>query len=387
MSRNLQLVSVLFLSVFVFVEVAQAGLIRSGGRSELSRVYEQTLYYVNDQYNNAAGIDIDAIDRQFAGEQFFSTRSPFFKIDRVAHTQAYINGDNNPLSAFPSGEGCTRGYQEDIVRDSRERFDELDGIGPSERTAFEQSEYLSLGEFIAEVEVNDPCKWQFNQGEQISLEGMFGTVFTNLTFGLTDYTGEIDYSVDWKIDGESYGGEIGLVDGQRFAPVSLNKFIDLEPGEHTVNVTVALSSLLGKFYYTNPGPSDGSETPVSFDFNCADNPEYIPYDDFKASFFLNNPGASEDDALDAYNINPNIVKDTVCGYTGVLQDSNVGRNEQVNVGAPTFFRSFSETLIIVAVDNDDLAAVNSPATSGIFLTGLAALGIRRRVAKKNKSES
>lgn len=382
MSRILQLVSVLFLSVFVFVEAAQAGLIRGGGRAELSRVYEQTLYYVNDQYNNAAGIDIDAIDLQFAGEQFFSTRPRSFKIDRVASTQAYINGDNNPLSAFPNGEGCTRGYQEDVVRDSEERFDELDGIGSSERTAFEENEYLRLGEFIAEVGVNDPCKWQFNQGEQISLEGVFGSVFTNLTFGLTDYTSEIDYSVDWKIDGQSYGGEIGLVDGQRFAPVSLNKFIDLEPGEYTVDVTVALSSLLGKFYYTNPGPSDGSEVPVSFDLNCADNPEYIPYDDFEASFFLNNPGATEDDVFDAYLSNPNIVEDTVCGYTGVLQDSNVGRSEQINVGAPTFFSSFSETLIIVAVDNDDPAAVSAPTTFGILLTGLAALGIRRRVAKK-----
>lgn len=373
MSRILQLVTLMFLSMFVFVEVAQAGLIRNGGRGELSRVYKQTVYYVNDQFNNAGGIDDTLLDPPaFFGGGFTSQLAP-------QSAQAFINGDNNPISAFPGGEGCTRGYEQQIVDDARERIDFLEGVG-SNRTQFEEEELAEQLAFIALVEVNDPCKWQFEQGEAISVEGLFQFVFTGFL------ANEVDYAVNWEIDGVSHAGEIGLVDGQSFAGVTLNKLINLAPGEYDISASVRVTSDKGKFYYTTPESTNGEVTAVSFEANvCAANPNYISPEAFEATFRNANPAATDDNVSDAINdiyyADRNISDDTQCGYNSVVQDSFRGTlNPTVfNFNQLETFNTFKETLIITARGNNDpVVEASAPASIGTFLTGIFVLGLMRR---------
>lgn len=378
MSRILQLVSVLFLSVFVFVEIAQAGLIRNGGRPELSRVYEQTVYYVNDQFNNAGGIDENLVAPTAFGGSFMAQLT-------AKSAQAFINGDNNPISAFPGGEGCTRGYQQQTVTNALERIDFLEGIG-SNRNQFEEEELATQLAFIALVEVNDPCKWQFEQDEVISVEGLFQFVFTGFL------ANEVDYVVNWKIDGVNYAGEIALVDGQRFAGITLNKLINLTPGEYDISATVSVSSDKGKFYYTTPESTNGEVREVRLDPGvCAANPNYISEDAFMAAFRNANPTATEDDVLDAvgdiYYADPNLFEDTQCGFNSVVQDFRSGTIDPnvLDYRQIQTFNTFNEKLIITANGNNDpVVQANAPASLGTFLGGILVLGFMRRLKFKNQ---
>ncbi len=378
MSRNLQLVTLMLLSMFVFVEVAQAELIRGGGRPSLSRVYEQTVYYVNDQFNNAGGIDENLVAPTAFGGSFMAQLT-------AKSAQAFINGDNNPISAFPSGEGCTRGYQQQTVTDARERIDLLEGIG-SNRDQFEEEELAEQLAFIASVEVNDPCKWQFEQGEAISVEGLFQFVFTGFL------ANEVDYAVNWKIDGVSYAGEIALVDGQSFAGITLNKLLNLTPGEYDISATVSVSSNKGRFYYTTPESTNGEVREVRLDPGvCAANPNYISEEAFKVTFRAANPNATEDDVNDAVNDiyygDPNLFEDTQCGFNSVVQDFRSGTIDPnvLDYRQIQTFNTFNERLIITAnANNDPVAQVSAPVSLGIFLGGVSVLGLMRRLKFKNQ---
>jgi hypothetical protein len=368
-----------FLSLFVFVEIAQAGLIRGGGRGELTRDYDQQLYYVNDRFTNAAGIDFRAIEDNYDGDdQFFAQRNRDTQLAWASST-AFINGDINPISAFPAGEGCTRGYDAGEVAADRERLRFLEDIGGDGRTDFDNDELAQLRASLAEVDVNDPCKWQFGEDEQISVEGLFQVVFAGVG------ADEVQYAVNWVIDGVSHGGELIAGDGNRFGALVLNKDIDLAPGEYPISVSVSISSMLGSFYYENPGPEDGSETPVELGERCVDNPDYIELSGFIEQYLIDNSSATEDDAYDAYDALPDSVKDDlVCGFTGILQDFFADSPNPELVNPPTAFWSFTETLIIVAGEGEEpVISANAPATLGVLITALAALGIRRK-AIKNK---
>ncbi|MDT0596418.1 hypothetical protein [Glaciecola petra] len=377
MSRSYQLAALLFLSMFVFVEIAEARLIRGGGRAELSRVYEQTIYYVDNQYNNAAGII----------EDFGNSQVRFRDSLRDLSAKAFINGDNNPISAFPGGEGCTRGYVAGEVQDARDRIGELEGIG-NNRTPSEEAELATLLAFIAEVELSEPCKWEFDYGEAIDVEGLFQLAFLNQNGSLAT---DVNYDVVWNINGEDHAGEIGLTDSQPSALLSLNKLIDLNPGVYDISVSVGLSSDKGRFYYETEEPSDGSADAVVIEPNpvCVDNPDFIDEQDYISNFEANNPGATQDDiddALDEYYNNPTISDSLVCGHNSVVQNVNAGTLDQdiFNYNQQTRYFSLTETLIILDANNTPPAPASAPYAFTAFLMGLVGLGIRRRMIIQSK---
>jgi hypothetical protein len=381
MSRVLSVFAILFLSLFVFVEVAQAGLIRNGGRTGLSRVYEQTVYYVNNDFNNAGGITEDIFE--FNSQSLFSALS-----NRSA--RGIINGDNNPISAFPGDEGCTRGYEQAEFNQLKDTISSLDGIDTDPSAdPVDLQRYNDAVARLAVINVNEPCKWQFTQGEMISVEGLFQMVFTGFK------ADEVDYLVDWEIDGVKYGGEIDLVDGQSFAAITLDKLIDLDPGEYNISVEVGISSEKGRFYYETPQSTDGSVTKVSLDPGvCAANPNFISEEQFRDNYLAANPSATPDDVndavIDTYNADLNISEPTQCGRNSIIQDTDAGTFDQnsFDISQVTSFISFTDTLIILDNGaNDPAVEVSAPVSLGSFLAGLVAIGIRRRIAIRKSNVS
>lgn len=384
MSRTIKLFAILFLSMFVFMEFAQAALIRSGGRASLSKVYEQKVYYIDNQYTNVAGITTE-------GYNNLSTFS----------SKAYINGDFNPISAFPNNEGCTRGYANQDYLDAqndRDTYGYVTSIPEADKGLYSEYDadldsYNRAIAFIQEVELNEPCIWQFEYGETISTEGLFQFVF--LKNGLLDT--DVNYDVSWAINGLDVGGSISLTNDS-YASLILNEDIDLAPGDYNISVSVLVSSDLGKFYYETEAPSDGSADAVEIGYSqvCVDNPNYVIdtayVDANKAAYTAANPTITDPWDIEQlimldYWANPNVSESVFCGHNSIVKDVYYGTDDY-NVyyyNQARRFTSFSETLrILPSQSNPPIVSAPAPASLGIFLMSIGMLGLRRRIQLKVK---
>jgi hypothetical protein len=336
MPRKIYIFTLLLLTQFLYVQIAEAGLVRSGGRGSLSRNFDQAFYYVDNQYLNEVGIMESA---------WIGASSNF--ISRA------VGGGGRGLGSVPRE--CIKGYVENdvLVKDEDIQFlqDDFDN------GTITQSE---LDDGIARLEAGiagEPCVWEFKQGEALSTFGFF-----NLYFGTPDVT----YDVNWKIEGtETFdlsgsvntAGSLDTPDG--IIPngsVTLNTSapVNLIPGDYLLYVSVSLSSTEGKFFWEN---GDGGNE-VEIARICKENPEWVLYS--------NNPALHND---------PNVIEPEmdICGYNSVeLFTTDV-------FDSPTFFSSEPERLRIVAANSNPITTpVNAPAPLGIFLLGLGTIMLRRR---------
>jgi hypothetical protein len=326
---------------FLCVEIAQARLLRTTGRGSLSRQFSETWYYVDNEFITPFG---DATFNPSFGSSSGNSKS--------------VGGGGPGVNAVPS-DPCVASYaQQDVdfaIQDVNDNIDFLNNSFTDDDAANDliQQEIDDLFDDLAQLESNfpfgnDPCVWEFEQGEDLFTFGSFGP------FGNED----IGYDVQWRIVGdgvsETLAGAIqsgpnpvdasvqpGWVTLNAPAPASL------VPGDYGLFVSVSLLAPLdfsgapeGRFFYESSDP----DRPISFREVCR-----IP----------------DDDGPD------------VCGFNSVDDFT-----DEIVATPTTFFSEFAEILRILPSDSppDEIPGqVPTPSTLTALLAGLLMLIRRRRV--------
>lgn len=332
MSVKLKLLTLPLLALFLFAQFAEATLIRSGGRGDLSLNYSEAFYYVDNQYLNEAGIVESAFDAGWFG-------SP--KADNSI--MRAIGGGGRGLGAVPND--CIKGYTQSDVDDLEQDIDYW-------QTELSEGR-ITEAQFDAEVAAlelavyGEPCVWEFAQGDALSMFGFFSLFFD---------TPAVTYDVNWLINGISIPGEINTAGDLLTADGTINKgwvtlntppLSILAPGDYLVSVSVSLSASMGKFFWTSSEPGNQ----VEFQEICItkENPDFDPEDNDSLEFI------------------------DVCGY------DSVSRSNDLVVNARTMFYSDQEILrILPATTGPDITPVNAPASIVLLLFGIVALVIRRQ---------
>jgi hypothetical protein len=356
MSLTIKIFTCLFLSLFLFVEIANAKLIRSGGRGSQSGNFSQDFFYVDNSNINAVGITTEAYADLFTNS--------------ISNS---VGGGGRGLGAVPSE--LIFGYTQDDQDAVDDQISDLqDQLNDGTIT---QDEFDEQAAALQATIDGVPGVWEFTEGEDLFTFGFFSLFFdtpdvmydvnwiiTNDTGGLWEFEGEINTAGDLDSpDGEITKGSVML---NSSAP------LDLAAGDYFINVSVSLSSLTGDFFWENRDPNNT----VTMEFpTCIDNPAHsvwlIDYDEWLDAFF-----EWEDNGM----VGPAPVEPVepdfeICGHTGVLDDF-----DETLVSAPTFFFSESELLRILPGSSDtDPTQVNAPASLGTILFGLWVFWIRKHM--------
>ncbi len=325
----------LFVATFLLAEVVQAGLLRTSGRGSLSREFSEVWYYVDNAFINEFG---DATFNYSFGAGPGNTKGVGGGAPGVnavpsdpciaSYTRADVDGEidfvNSEIDFLNASFGDDEAENDRIQAEIDDLFDRLDQL-----------------EFSAFPFGNDPCVWEFEEGEDLFTFGTFGP------FGNED----IGYDVQWSIlgDGVNETLEGAIQEGPnpldptvREGWVTLNAPApaSLVPGDYSLFVSVSLVAPEGRFFYT----SSERDFEVEVREICR-----FPDDEFA---------------------------EEVCGF------NSFDRFTDELVTARTSFSSdIGEILRIIPSStppDDDPAAVPAPSTFAAFLLGLLILVRGRR---------
>jgi hypothetical protein len=212
MSRLVQILALMFLLMFVFVEIAQAKLIRGGGRGSLTFQHETNYYFVENQ--NIVELS------SFTGmsQAAFDNRNTGFGV-----TTKTVGGGGSAISAVPTSgfsasDNCNNSY------DSGEA-----------------------------APVDDPCEWSITQGDDLTAFGSFSLFFDNPL---------IDHDIVWTISGNGVSKTIngrvnegpaintpdGVIGTGQVMLDALWSDLDLLPGIYDISVSAFISSSAGQFF-------------------------------------------------------------------------------------------------------------------------------------------
>jgi hypothetical protein len=367
-----------FLVLFIWVEVVEARLIRTSGRGTYQDQYSEAVYYVPNQYLNDMGIDskyMDAFHPEYVNV-------PGLLSDVNART-----GGFEGLDAVPNE--CTKG----VIESDRDELESeiwdvesliYDGMPDAERQSLE-AELAYLNTQFNELYTNDPCIWEFEQGEDLFAWGGFSFFFDST---------DVNYDVDWYVSNGSqswvFNGSINtstsLLDpndpsktiAQGSVLLNTSAPVDLVPGDYSVRVSVALSSDAGSFIYESDNHPSG---PYSLEEQCRENDEFNAY----ADAYNEANGTMTDAEFDVWLANNPEPPFEICGY-GAYKYVSSGYPYYYDsyelITAPTSFYSVSETLRILPTstqgDQIDAVNANAPASFGLFCLGIGGLFYRRR---------
>ncbi|MDX1536440.1 hypothetical protein [Arsukibacterium sp.] len=330
MSTKLKLLTLPLLVLFLFSQFAEAGLVRTGGRGDFSANFSQAFYYVDNQYLNEVGIIESAFD--------FDSPKAANSIVRA------VGGGGRGLGAVPND--CIKGYTQDDL-DNLDQ--EINFLYQDFDNGLITEDELNVGIAALEFAIyGEPCVWEFNQGDALSMFGFFSLYFN---------TPDVSYNVRWLIDDVSLPGDINTA-GDLVTPdgtinngwVTLNTppTMAFAPGDYMAYVSVSLSSSAGRFFWTSNQPGDE----IVFEQKCIEkpNPDFDP----------DNPDAGIDPFIE------------VCGYT------NVDRNDSEVNNPPLSFFSDGEMLRILPAIDGPVTPVNAPGSIALLVMGLFAMGLRRQ---------
>lgn len=392
MSRKLTLSALLFLALFLFVQIADAALLRSSGRGSRSLNFSQHFYFVENQYLNNVGIKANTSD------PLFSTPDPSLSYYKR------IGGGGRGVTAVPTAlnagdNSCVNGYTQDQVNDidndessAINAFNNAPNVGDLTNAEYDAG-IAKIQEGFAQqrqtLTVGTPCVWEFEQGEALSMFGFFGLYFGDAP---------IDYLVNWYVDGEEMTGDINKTGGTLATPdgpigagwITLPETVpafDLAPGDYNIHATVSLSSTQGRFFWENDDASDV----VKIQKQCIDNPAHQTYIEALEKY-NNYLFAVSDHALDPIKYpgpavpNPGLAEPDfeICGYNSIEQFNN----NEVSF-APLSFVSEPELLRILPVSSDtlpDSKPVSTPNPVSLLLLGLSSI-LLTRIVKKSKNKT
>nr|WP_136251100.1 hypothetical protein [Ningiella ruwaisensis] len=281
MTRLIYFSAVLFLSLFVFVEVATAKLIRGGGRGTISLQTEVPYYFVeNDRVlqieGSVNGRDFDTFTAM--SEAAFLDRNAGFGISTRT-----IGGGSSGISAMPSFSGkpgstkandCNGSYTPDDVREIEDEIEFLINTGGS-------ADNISAAEGrLSALRTGTPCEWQLTQGDDFTAFGTFSMFFDNPLINTTiewtisgngiekTLTGSINTDPDRVTEDGAIGvGEVVLD--------ALWEDLDLLPGIYDISVSAMISSDAGMFFREQINTSSESFIdPIDLQYLSGFNPEY-----------------------------------------------------------------------------------------------------------------
>jgi hypothetical protein len=228
MSRLVQISALMFLLMFFFVEMAQAKLIRGGGRGSLTYQHETNYYFVENQniveLSSVTGMTQAAFDNRNAG---------------FGVTTKTVGGGGSAISAVPTSgfsasDNCNNSY------DSGEA-----------------------------APVDDPCEWSITQGDDLTAFGSFSLFFDNPL---------IDHDIVWTISGNGVSKTIngrvnqgpaintpdGVIGTGQVMLDALWSDLDLLPGIYDISVSAMVSSNAGQFFReVNLLGSGSTATPIT----------------------------------------------------------------------------------------------------------------------------
>lgn len=325
-SPGMSVVALLSLLLF-YVDASEARLVRSSGRTSLSSNDGQIIYYAAPGTTNQFGLTQEAFDDLFS----LPSRVP---IDQ-----------NRGVAAVPGGTGgCIKPLLDSDVFSVNEEIQFLRGeqaqveVGSPAYNDFEdQIDALNLS--IA----NEPCTWEFEEGEPLELFGAFSMFFD---------VPAISYDVNWNIRGN----------GQTF----------VLPGE--VNTEGERISAGGDLFRQGAGVFLNSPAPAGLTVGLYDVFVTVALD-APGSFFLE----SLDNGIDWEEVcgpDPASTEgEEICGWN-TFEDGFFDPFDPQPVSAPSTFFSTLESLRIVP-GSDDPVAVSAPSTLLCSLLGLLFVSRRR----------
>jgi hypothetical protein len=213
MTRIVQVSALIFLSSFIFVQIAEARLIRGSGRTVISYQHETNYYFVE----NAELVD-------FANYTGMSEVAYSNKDSGFGTTTRTIGGGGQGISAVPTS-------------------------GPS--AAEDCNASYDFGDVAP---VAEPCIWSIEEGEDLTAFGSFSMFFDNPL---------IEHQIEWLISGN---GIVKTLDGSINAGLPINtpdgiigtgqvmlealwSDLDLLPGDYEISVNAIVSSSAGKFFH------------------------------------------------------------------------------------------------------------------------------------------
>ncbi|MGJ8679679.1 hypothetical protein [Paraglaciecola sp.] len=368
MSRKIKTLTLLILTQFLYIQIADAGLLRTTGRGSLSSNFDQAFHYVDNSYlrMNSLGITDDSFDS--------------FLFNRITKG---VGGGGRGLGAAPSS--CVNGYTQDQVDDfETDRDSQLYAL-PSDSNYDASAAQInnSIDQQIQAMTVGEPCAWEFDEGEDLFAFGFF-----SLFFGTPD----VAYDVNWLISGEgqtwSLPGSVNTVpdldtaDGiveEGWVTLNTSAPVDLFAGDYTISVNVALSSTNGSFFWENGDSNDTVELTRKCEFNPAWDAYYSvggEYEQWQTDYFAWEDAGSVGTAP----VQPTEPADEICGTASYNNDSGLRSN------APTLFYSETEILRILPINSvPDNQTVNTPASLGVLLFGLGFLMNRKRSHLKKET--
>lgn len=358
MPRIVSLLALLFLAMFVFVEVASAKLLRSTGRGVLSEQFSEDYFFVENK---------DIV--RFLDGSFGMSQSGF---DNRFSLSNSIGGGGRGISAVPTNgptaTNCNGSY------DDFELQDALNDLSSAE-SSDDQTDIDRATAALEQLENGDPCVYQFEQGEDLLAFGSFSMFFD---------TPSITTLIEWNIEGKdpitgsvNTGGDITTPDGTIAngnvvldAPAPAN----LAVGVYDLKVRAILSSDLGEFFMVRESEPQSSTQSITLQLTEEANPAYIVWQDAFEQWLQD----VYDPWLDNNRTGPEPVFGLtepdvfISGYQSVSESGFV-------TTAPRSFFSLTETLQIIAASTDpEINPVNAPLTSGLMLFAFIGLWIRKR---------
>lgn len=377
MLRTYKIGAIIVLSMFVYVEFAQAKLIRSGGRGSLTLQTQNSYYFVEEKDLVEVLTTVDGVN--------FNT---FIGMSNEAYENRFnnsrsIGGGATGITAVPTtgpspDTNCNGSYDQseaDFIQDDIDFYGGVTGD-------YDEENLIAAEARLTALENGSPCAWEITEGDDFTAFGQFSMFFDNPL---------VNTFIAWNISGNGVNKTIGgtvNTDPNRTTPDgdiqvgnvvldALWEDLDLLPGEYNVSVSASISSNAGTFFSEkknlgNQGDLFGD--PTQLKFKSEPNEAYFAWQEREWQ-------AQEEGV--AFNEPP----------PPEVFEGWVVENESEQVEEPDNYLFFSSTssllrgfsaekLIVRARENQDpIAAASSPASGVFILMGVFVIWLRQRFNK------
>jgi hypothetical protein len=350
MSRLVQISALMFLLMFVFVEMAEAKLIRSGGRTTITYQHETNYYFVENQNI----VELSSVTGM--SQTAFDDRNTGFGV-----TTKTVGGGGSAISAVPtsgfsSSDNCNNSYD----------FGEV-------------------------APVSEPCEWSITQGESLTAFGSFSLFFDNPL---------IDHDILWTISGNGVNKTIdgrvnegpaintpdGVISTGQVMLDALWSDLDLLPGIYDISVSAFVSSSAGQFFReVNLLGSGTTATPINLVEREENNPAFDEWAAAREAWEINVLFPWQDDpnrqppepTFDIPEPPPTLV-----AY--IMDDDSIGyrapSNSMLFDSRFSLLQNFGPEILRIEASssNPPINPVNAPATLTLVSLGGLLVFMRRR---------
>lgn len=354
MSRLVQISALMFFLMFAFVEIAQAKLIRGGGKTTTSHQHETNYYFVENQdiveLSSLTGMSQGAFDNRDFG---------------FGVTTRTVGGGGSAISAVP-----TSGFS---ASDNCNNSYDFGQVAP----------------------VSEPCEWSISQGDNLTAFGSFSLFFDNPL---------IDHEIVWTISGNGVNKTIngsvnqgpaintpdGVIETGQVMLEALWSDLDLLPGIYDISVSAFVTSSAGQFFREVKLQGSGTTaTPITLVETEENNPAFDEWTAAREAWEINVLFPWLDDPnrqLPEPTFDLPEPPQTLVAY--IMDDDSIGyrapsKSMEFDSRSSLLQNFGPEILRIEASNNPPINSVNAPrALTLVMLSGLMVFMRRRKHANR-----